>query len=255
MNTNLTNIVSNDQLTMSSREIAEITGKDHKHVLTDVRKMLVDLGLGEPDFRRSYLSEQNKPMPGYNLPKRETIILVSGYNIKMRAAIIDRWQELESNMQQNQVPIHQIPQTFHEALRLASELAEQKFIAEEERDEAVRTRAMIGSKREAQALNKASQAAKKIKKLEAELDKSTEYATIKKMESVFTNQKFSWRKLKSVSEELELDIKQIPDKNYGFVNSYHRDVWMESYGLDINTTKAEANKMLLIEKLNALFDE
>lgn len=253
MTTNLTTIVSNDQLTMSSREIATLCEKRHDHVMRDIRKTLEELGIDAPRFGAVYFDAKNEQRTEYLLPKRETLILVSGYNIKMRAAIIDRWQELESQAQQNQVPIHQIPQTLHEALRLASELAEQKFIAEEERDEAIRTRHMIGSRREAQAMNLASQAAKKVKKLEAELDRSNEYATIKKMENIF-NQKFSWRKLKATSEDLDIEVNQIPDKNYGTVNSYHRLVWLEAYGLDINISKAEAQKLILLEKLNALFD-
>ena len=50
-------------LTMSSVEIAELTGKEHKNVLRDIRKMLEELELGELSFERSYLSAQNKQMP------------------------------------------------------------------------------------------------------------------------------------------------------------------------------------------------
>lgn len=82
--------------TMSSREIAELTGKEHCHVIRDIEKMLDDLNIGVSKFGGSYLSSQNKELPCFNLPKRETLILVSGYNIAMRAKIIDRWQELEA---------------------------------------------------------------------------------------------------------------------------------------------------------------
>lgn len=49
--------------------------------------------------------------------------VVSGYNVKVRKVIIDRWQELERGAKSTQP---QIPQTLPEALRLAADLADQK---------------------------------------------------------------------------------------------------------------------------------
>lgn len=80
---------------MSSREIAELTGKDHKNVLADIRSMLDGLSIDWADFSAQYKDSTGRSLPCFNLPKRETLILVSGYNVQMRAAIIDRWQELE----------------------------------------------------------------------------------------------------------------------------------------------------------------
>ena len=39
-----------EERTMTSREIAELTGKRHKDVLYDIRKMLNELGLALVDF-------------------------------------------------------------------------------------------------------------------------------------------------------------------------------------------------------------
>ncbi len=89
-------------ITMSSREIAELTGKRHDHVMRDARKMLTDLygEQGVPKFGGTYLNPQNgQEYPDFCLPKRECLILVSGYSVELRARIIDRWMELEARPQ------------------------------------------------------------------------------------------------------------------------------------------------------------
>lgn len=104
---------------MSSREIAELTGKRHDNVKTDIEKMLLELELNVPEFSGTYIATNGNISIEFNLPKRESLILVSGYSIVLRAKIIDRWQELESQQQSK------IPQTYAEALQLAADQAKQ----------------------------------------------------------------------------------------------------------------------------------
>lgn len=93
--------------TMSTREIADLTGKKHAHVMRDARTMLVELhgeeGLSK--FGSSYRNAQNKEQPEYLLPKRETLILASGYSLDLRVKIIDRCEELERKSRQAVDPI------------------------------------------------------------------------------------------------------------------------------------------------------
>lgn len=84
---------------MSSREIAELCNKRHDHVMADIRKMLESLQIQSPEFLGDYKDDKGRTYPCFNLLKRETLILVSGYNIELRARIIDRWAELESQAQ------------------------------------------------------------------------------------------------------------------------------------------------------------
>lgn len=116
--------MANDGLTMSSREISDLTDKRHDNVMRDIRTMLVELhgDGGVLRFEDTQVNPQNGQLyPVYRLPKRETLILVSGYSLALRAKIIDRWQELESMVEQPK-----IPQTMPEALRLAAEAIEQR---------------------------------------------------------------------------------------------------------------------------------
>ncbi|MGW5960372.1 Rha family transcriptional regulator [Methylorubrum thiocyanatum] len=87
--------------TMSSLEIADRIGKRHDHVMRDIRVMLIALhGVGGlPNFGDTPRNEQNgQSYPIFRLPKRECIILVTGYSIPMRAAVVDCWAELEAQV-------------------------------------------------------------------------------------------------------------------------------------------------------------
>jgi hypothetical protein len=90
-------------LTMSSLEIAGLTGKRHDHVVRDIRAMLKALeAKGEgpfPQFWGKVASDGGRPLVVAYLPQRESLILVSGYSVELRARIIDRWAELERAIQ------------------------------------------------------------------------------------------------------------------------------------------------------------
>lgn len=82
--------------TMSSLAIAEITGKNHADVMRDIRTVLEQAEIGLSKFAGSYFNSQNKAQPCYFLPRFECDLVVSGYSVKYRAAIIKRWHELEA---------------------------------------------------------------------------------------------------------------------------------------------------------------
>lgn len=85
---------------MSSREIAELTGKAHKEVTRDIENILDQAEIDVRRFARTYKDSMNRDQKEYQLPKRECDLVVSGYSVKYRLAIIDRWQELESSNHQ-----------------------------------------------------------------------------------------------------------------------------------------------------------
>ena len=85
-------------LTMSSREIAELTGKEHDNVRRDIKNLADSLSLSFEE--KTEPSSGGRPSKVFLLHKRETLILVSGYSVEMRARIIDRWMELEMGLSQ-----------------------------------------------------------------------------------------------------------------------------------------------------------
>jgi len=106
--------------TMSSREIAELTGSTHDNVLKTVRALVSKGVVSSNDT--PYIHQQNGQVyREFLLSQRDTLVVVSGYSVELRARIIDRWQELEDQSQQAVA----IPRTLPDALRLAADLADQ----------------------------------------------------------------------------------------------------------------------------------
>lgn len=111
-NNSMSNLaVTNQNVTMSSREIANLTGKKHADICRDIRVMLAEMYNGtEKDYIRNadllYLTNQcvscvhydckNPNAWEYLLDRYHSEVLVTGYDVKRRAAVIKRWYDLET---------------------------------------------------------------------------------------------------------------------------------------------------------------
>ncbi|WP_345844981.1 Rha family transcriptional regulator [Shewanella algae] len=85
---------------MSSREIAELTGKTLFNIHRDIKTMFEQLGKDDSDLKHLIERDNRGYIKQYNLPRRECEILVCGYDVVRRAAVIDRWLELETKQRQ-----------------------------------------------------------------------------------------------------------------------------------------------------------
>ncbi|MGX5194764.1 phage antirepressor KilAC domain-containing protein [Klebsiella oxytoca] len=110
---------TDSSVTMSSREIAELTEKQHGHVCRDIEAMLKQLGESPEGYIQLWTHPQNgQKYREYRLDREHTECLITGYSAVLRMKIIRRLRELEDSA-------NAIPQTLPEALRLAADMAEQ----------------------------------------------------------------------------------------------------------------------------------
>lgn len=117
------------QKTMSSREIAELTGKEHRHVRRDVKIMCDQLKIDESKLGHTYIDSMNRNQYEYLLDQETSLCLVAGYSAPLRMAIIKRWKELESQALKPQLPDFTNPV---EAARAWANEVEAKQIAQEQ---------------------------------------------------------------------------------------------------------------------------
>ncbi|HCR88814.1 MULTISPECIES: phage antirepressor KilAC domain-containing protein [Psychrobacter] len=117
---NIQTLQINNQ-TMSSREIAQLCNKDHRHVLRDIDDLNATYEvMALPKVGQSdYIADNGQSYRQFLLSKEQTIDLITGYRADIRIRINRRWQELEA---QASAPV--IPATLSEALRLAADQAE-----------------------------------------------------------------------------------------------------------------------------------
>lgn len=97
---------------MTSLEISEVTGKQHTHVMRDIRNLLKQ-GVSESNFGLSSYKQTQpnggcKDIPCYKLTQKGCLILASGYNAVLREKIINRWVALETGKES---PYYQVNTT------------------------------------------------------------------------------------------------------------------------------------------------
>lgn len=122
--------------TMTSLEIAEITGKKHAHVMRDIRS-LIEQGVNGSNFGLvNYKDKKGEVRPMFELTPKGCLILASGYDALLREKIINKLEELEKNHREQ----YQVPQSFSEALMLAAkqhEKIEQQQLALESKNKEI----------------------------------------------------------------------------------------------------------------------
>ena len=224
------NLIQSNSVTMSSVEISDLVGSRHDKVKQSIERLVERGVIDQPPMGAGQKSANGVVVQEYLVSKRDSFVVVAQLSPEFTAALVDRWQELESR-QQISIPDFSNPAAAARAWAEQFEIAQAIGI---QRDQAVATKAEIGARREATAMNTASQAVKKVAALEVQLDHSKEYCTIKRMEMLKHGQKFEWRRLKSTCTEMDIPSIDVFDQNYGTVKSYHVDVWLEAYGIGLD---------------------
>ena len=214
---------------MTSREIAELAGKNHFDVLRDVRSLIEQGAITDSNFAVStYKDASGRHNPMYSLDFKATMTLVTGYDAKRRAMVIDRWISLETAVA---TTTYTLPATFAEALHMLANTVEEKELALKQRDIAIKTKAYISDTKTATAMATASVAVRKQKQLENELGRGRDYKAAKAIpwvSELLTPSKGMWsmlgKKLVLLSAELGHRIERIENQEFGHVNAYHVDV-------------------------------
>ena len=124
MNLNTTTVV----LTMTSREIAELTGKQHKNIMRDIRNMtealITSSDLNPCVKSTTYVGADGRNYDQYELDKDTCLTLLLGYDPVARMKVVKRWQELEASK------LPQLPTDYITALEhlLEAKKNEQKLL-------------------------------------------------------------------------------------------------------------------------------
>ena len=95
-------LINTIEQTMSSFEIAKLTGKRHDHVIRDIRELnkgygnlhLPKIGLKHRISDLGFGRQRNDPY--FELTKMQTFDLLTGYNTELRIKVNRRWAELEA---------------------------------------------------------------------------------------------------------------------------------------------------------------
>jgi phage regulator Rha-like protein len=101
---------------MSSREIAELTGKRHDNVKRTIDTLAVDQVISFPQIEENPASI-GRPGKHYLIGKRDSFVVVAQLSPEFTARLVDRWQELEERA------APRIPENYAEALQLAADQA------------------------------------------------------------------------------------------------------------------------------------
>ena len=214
--------------TMSSRDIAELTGKEHKNVCRVIRDLISDRIL-DAQLEPLKFEYRGQWFDYYELSKRDSFVVVARLSPEFTAHIVDRWQELEQKLN----PVFNLPQDLSSALRALADTYEQLQQAQFEREIAVKTKAHISDKKTATAMATASKAVQENQRLKDQIGQSKKNATLLAVERLTSNT-YTWQPLNKWCEAHGIKPQKVHDERYGKVNTYPFQAWMDVYSVNLS---------------------
>lgn len=164
MKNKILNLESKD---FTSKDIAECTGKEHKHVMRDIRneiKRLNDGGM-QGFVESNFGLMENTELKGV---VSNTYFKLTRIGVQQLAMRYDAVIRAKVNMMLEKLKEHTIPKTYGEALIAAGKLQIENDKLAAEKAEAIRTKAHISDRKTATALATASNLSRKVNKLSKE---------------------------------------------------------------------------------------
>ena len=195
---------SNGKNVVDSRDVAEMIGKSHAHLMRDIsgyaqilcNSTESNFGLSDFFIPHTYKDSTGRTLPCYLLTKKGCDMVANKMTgekgVLFTAAYVTAFVRMREKItSENSV----LPRDYPSALRALAD-AEEKRMA-----------------------------------LETELDRSKEWYSIKRVAHLngVSYKVFDWRRLKLESQRQGYGVKKIFDANYGEVNTYHVNVWEKVY--------------------------
>jgi phage regulator Rha-like protein len=200
---------------MSSKRIADKTGKTHSHVVRDIKHMIEELKKDEPKLDDTDY-QILKDSRGYDseilLNEKLSLCLASGYSISLRMMIIEDWAEMKK----------------------PKELSRREL-------------AMLVIEAE----DKIAQLELQVDNMEQVIDCATDWISILRasQHNKVKETTFNWRILKAKSYEMNLPPKMVQSPRYAYQLIYHLNVFRACYPkLNFNIKEDTRNKLKALEK-------
>lgn len=175
----------------------------------------------------------------YILPKREACLMAMSYSYELQAAVFDHMTALEAKLSQ---PVA-LP-SYAETLRLYADQIEATQRLTAERDEAIATKAHIGSKREATAMANASAAKRKVRALQDQLGVNQRHATVIAVERATGRSlaRNTYVELRRWCKAHDQNPVEVVDARYGTVKAWPAGAWLAVHGIDLSVLFSSAEE-------------
>ena len=201
-----------EQKYLNSREVAEMVGKDHSHLIRDIRNyidLLSETNFGSAEYFKEdcYMDAQGKTRICYLISKKgcEFIAhkLTGQKGAEFTAKYIERFHEMQEKLQN---PLSELEILVKSAQRLLDQERELKAL--ESRVERIEAKSLT---------------------VPNEYFTVAGFATIRKQRLDVNKANIIGRKAANLSRRLGYEIGKVSDPRYGTVNTYHVDILNEVF--------------------------